>query len=291
MTFSVDNNSVGTDAPPTSEHSSLTPSPGRQVLGQGAAGDQPSQQPSTWVRVSSGSACQRQAKGKLAWNSYSHDAQVGSLSCSRDRDQGRGEPTCALTPDTPTSARVASCPTNRCSARIPAASSTDRGPDSTTPKHIGRIAADRSRRTVGQIDHQQQHAVPPLERLRRQQPTEQRVRLSHHPHLTRQDRTQLLQSVAFTAGTDESHTLVGVGIAAIHAGHKVGYFTAADLIETLYRGLADKTLGKIIESLLRVDLIILDELGFAPLDDTGTQLLFRLVVGAYESRSLAVGSR
>ena len=79
-------------------------------------------------------------------------------------------------------------------------------------------------------------------------------------------------------------------VAAIHAGHKVRYFTAADLVETLYRGLADNTVGKIIESLLRVDLIILDELGFAPLDDTGTQLLFRLVAGAYERRSLAIGS-
>ena len=157
-------------------------------------------------------------------------------------------------------------------------------------QHVGGIAADRSRRAVGQIDHQQQHAVPPLERLRRQQPTEQRVRLGHHPHLTRQDRTQLLQSVAFTVGTGKSHTLIGLGIAAIHAGHKVRYFTAADLVETLYRGLADNTVGKIIESLLRVDVIILDELGFAPLDDTGTQLLFRLVAGAYERRSLAIAS-
>ncbi|MDT5357820.1 MAG: hypothetical protein QOJ56_6352, partial [Mycobacterium sp.] len=41
-------------------------------------------------------------------------------------------------------------------------------------------------------------------------------------------------------------------------GHKVRYFTAADLVETLYRGLADNTVGKIIESLLRVDLIVLD---------------------------------
>ncbi len=84
--------------------------------------------------------------------------------------------------------------------------------------------------------------------------------------------------------------LIGLGTAAIHAGHKVRYFTAADLVETLYRGLADNTVGKIIESLLRVDLIILDELGFAPLDDTGTQLLFRLVAGAYERRSLAIAS-
>ena len=92
------------------------------------------------------------------------------------------------------------------------------------------------------------------------------------------------------AGTGKSHTLIGLGIAAVHAGHKVRYFTAADLVETLYRGLADNTVGKTIDTLLRQDLIILDEVGFAPLDDTGTQLLFRLVAGAYERRSLAIAS-
>jgi DNA replication protein DnaC len=102
-------------------------------------------------------------------------------------------------------------------------------------------------------------------------------------------RAQANLAIIGPPGTGKSHILTGLGIAAIHAGHKVRYFTAADL-ETLYRGLADNTVGKIIESLLRVDLIVLDELGFAPLDDTGTQLLFRLVAGAYERRSLAIGS-
>jgi len=70
----------------------------------------------------------------------------------------------------------------------------------------------------------------------------------------------------------------------------VRYFTAADLVDTLYRGLADNTVGKIIDTLLRAELIIIDEIGFAPLDDTGTQLLFRLVAAAYERRSLAIAS-
>jgi DNA replication protein DnaC len=91
-------------------------------------------------------------------------------------------------------------------------------------------------------------------------------------------------------GTGKNHTLIGLGHAAFHAGHKVRYFTAADLIEVLYRGLADNTVGKIIDSLLRAELVIIDEIGFAPLDDTGTQLLFRLVAAAYERRSLAVAS-
>jgi DNA replication protein DnaC len=92
------------------------------------------------------------------------------------------------------------------------------------------------------------------------------------------------------AGTGKSHVLVGLGVAAVQAGHKVRYFTAAELVETLYRALADNSVGRVIETLLRCDLIICDELGFAPLDDTGAQLLFRFVAAAYERRSLGIGS-
>jgi DNA replication protein DnaC len=92
------------------------------------------------------------------------------------------------------------------------------------------------------------------------------------------------------AGTGKSHVLVGLGVAAVEAGHRVRYFTAADLVETLYRALADNSVGRVIETLLRNDLVLVDELGFAPLDDTGAQLLFRFVAAAYERRSLGIGS-
>jgi DNA replication protein DnaC len=91
-------------------------------------------------------------------------------------------------------------------------------------------------------------------------------------------------------GTGKSHTLVGCGVRAIERGMKVRYLAAADLIETLYRGLADNTVGRAIGQLLRNELILIDELGFAPLDDTGSQLLFRFVAAAYERRSLGVAS-
>jgi len=92
------------------------------------------------------------------------------------------------------------------------------------------------------------------------------------------------------AGTGNSDVLVALGVAAVEAGHKVRYFTAAELVETLYRALADNSVGRVIDNLLRNDLIICDELGFAPLDDTGAQLLFRFVAAAYERRSLGIGS-
>jgi len=92
------------------------------------------------------------------------------------------------------------------------------------------------------------------------------------------------------AGTGKSHILVALGVAAVEHGHRVRYFTAAELVETLYRALADNSVGRTIENLLRNDLVLCDELGFAPLDDTGAQLLFRFVAAAYERRSLGIGS-
>jgi len=92
------------------------------------------------------------------------------------------------------------------------------------------------------------------------------------------------------AGTGKSHLLVAWGVAAVEAGYRVRYFTAADLVETLYRGLADNSVGRVIDTQLRNDLVMIDELGFAPLDDTGAQLLFRFVAAAYERRALGIGS-
>ncbi len=92
------------------------------------------------------------------------------------------------------------------------------------------------------------------------------------------------------AGTGKSHALSALGHAAVSAGMRVRYFAAADLVEALYRGMADKSVARIIDSLLRTDLVICDELGFAPLDLTGSQLLFRFVAAAYERRSLGIAS-
>lgn len=92
------------------------------------------------------------------------------------------------------------------------------------------------------------------------------------------------------AGTGKSHVLVGVGLRAVEHGLRVRYASAADLIEQLYRGLADNTVSRIIDGLLRNDVILIDEVGFAPLDETGTQLLFRVVAGAYERRSIGLAS-
>jgi DNA replication protein DnaC len=92
------------------------------------------------------------------------------------------------------------------------------------------------------------------------------------------------------AGTGKSHLLVALGHAAVAEGRRVRYLVAAELVEALYRGMADNSVGRVIDDLLRHDLVIVDEIGFAPLDATGSQLLFRFVAAAYERRSLAIAS-
>jgi DNA replication protein DnaC len=64
------------------------------------------------------------------------------------------------------------------------------------------------------------------------------------------------------AGTGKSHLLVALGHAAVAAGRRVRYLTAAELVETLYQGLADNSVGRVLDRLLRNDLIIVDEVGF-----------------------------
>jgi DNA replication protein DnaC len=72
-------------------------------------------------------------------------------------------------------------------------------------------------------------------------------------------------------------------------GLRVPYFTAADLVETLYRGLADNSVGRVIDTALRVDLVILDEPALHR-SMRPAQLFFRFIAAAYERRSLRIAS-
>lgn len=155
-------------------------------------------------------------------------------------------------------------------------------------QHVGGVAADRARRTIGQIDHQQQHAIPPLKRLRRQQPTEQRVRLSDHPHLTRQDRTQLLQSVAITSGVGKTHLSVGLARAAAHAGYRTYFTTAADLAARCHRAAIEGRWATTMRYYAGPTLLVIDELGYLPLPGEAASALFQVVAQRYMKTSIVI---
>ena len=91
------------------------------------------------------------------------------------------------------------------------------------------------------------------------------------------------------AGTGKSHLLVALGAAAVAAGHKVRYHTAAELTETLYRGLADNSVGRVIDTLLRNDLILITRSGSRRWT-TPAPSCCSACRAAYERRALGIAS-
>lgn len=163
-----------------------------------------------------------------------------------------------------------------------------RAPDPTNPKYVGRIGTDGARRAIRQLNHQQQHAVPPLKRPRRQQTPEQRMGLRDNPHIARQHRTQLLQSVAFTPGTGKTHLAVGLARAAAHAGYRTYFTTAADLAARCHRAAIEGRWATTMRFFAGPTLLAIDELGYLPLPNEAASALFQVVSQRYLKTSIVL---
>jgi DNA replication protein DnaC len=133
---------------------------------------------------------------------------------------------------------------------------------------------------------------PALKTLAEFNLAESSIPTASHDYLTTLDWIDRADNLCLVgpAGTGKTHYLIALGRVTVEAGHRVRYFTAIELVEHLYRAVADNTVGRAIETVCRSDLIVIDEIGFAPLDHTGCQLLFRLISAAYEHRSVAIAS-
>jgi len=83
---------------------------------------------------------------------------------------------------------------------------------------------------------------------------------------------------------------IALGVKAVLKGYQVRFYTLTDLIAELYAALADNSLDRKINNILKNDLIILDELGYVSMDETASDHIFQLVTKAYENRSLIVTS-
>jgi DNA replication protein DnaC len=92
------------------------------------------------------------------------------------------------------------------------------------------------------------------------------------------------------SGTGKSHLLIGLGMAAAEAGHRVRYVLASRLVNELAEADNDRTLSKVIARYGRVDLLCLDELGYLGLDRRGAELLFQVLTEREERNAIAVAS-
>ena len=90
-------------------------------------------------------------------------------------------------------------------------------------------------------------------------------------------------------GTGKTHLATALGVAGIGMhGKRVRFYSTVDLVNALEREKAEGKAGRIAASLLRLDLVILDELGYLPFSQSGGALLFHLMSKLYEHTSVVI---
>lgn len=87
-------------------------------------------------------------------------------------------------------------------------------------------------------------------------------------------------------GTGKTHMAIALGMLACKKGLQVRFYSVTSLVLKLGEAWKNGTLEKLVRELQRLDLLILDEWGYVPVDKEGSQLLFRVVADSYESKSL-----
>jgi DNA replication protein DnaC len=90
-------------------------------------------------------------------------------------------------------------------------------------------------------------------------------------------------------GTGKTHLATALGVQAVeHHRKKVRFFSTVDLVNALEQEKAVNKAGQLAERLLRLDLVILDELGYLPFSSSGGAMLFHLLSKLYERTSVII---
>ena len=91
-------------------------------------------------------------------------------------------------------------------------------------------------------------------------------------------------------GTGKTHLATAIGIQACMYNLKVRFYQCADLVNLLLVRYKSGGLDKLMKELAKLDLLVLDELGFVPFHRDGSELLFNIIASCYERNSVIVTS-
>jgi hypothetical protein len=91
-------------------------------------------------------------------------------------------------------------------------------------------------------------------------------------------------------GLGKTHIASALAYEAVIQGQHVLFTTAQDLVDRCYAALADGSVKQVLRTLGQLDLLVIDELGCLPMDNTAGNHLFQVFAGAYERQSLIVTS-
>ncbi len=88
------------------------------------------------------------------------------------------------------------------------------------------------------------------------------------------------------SGTGKTHLAIALAIAACSLGKRVRFWRVTELITTLLEAKEERQLLRVRGQLAKLDLLILDELGYVPASKTGAELLFDVIATTYERNSV-----
>ncbi len=103
--------------------------------------------------------------------------------------------------------------------------------------------------------------------------------------------TQTAQNAVLVGGpgTGKTHLATAIAVSGIASrGKRVRFYSTVDLVNVLEREKRDGKAGRIAASLMRMDLVVLDELGYLPFSQAGGALLFHLLSKLYEHTSVII---
>lgn len=88
------------------------------------------------------------------------------------------------------------------------------------------------------------------------------------------------------SGTGKTHLAIALGFLACQQGKTVRFLTAAGLINQLTEAQAVLRLSHVQKTLSKLDLLIIDEIGYVPFSEKGAQLFFQVITDSYEKQSI-----
>jgi DNA replication protein DnaC len=181
----------------------------------------------------------------------------------------------------------------------------------TVSREAGRLADEASRQGMPHLDYVQQLLAAEVDE-RAQRRAVRRIREAGFPLVKTiegfdfgrcpqlpEARVRMLadggyikraESVLFIGdpGTGKTHLATGLGVAAARQGLSVRFVTAGRLANELVEARDALALSRVVGRYARVDLLVLDELGYLPLRTADAELLFQVLSERTEQRSIVV---